>query len=224
LKVLFDNLCSGPVLFLFTDAHVIEEGFLELVNNLLTIGMVPALFDEEEKKNMTDKIKDEAKRNGYQETKEELWNFFLEKTRNNLHIVLAMSPAGDTLRIRCRNFPGLISNTSIDWFFAWPKEALISVAEFYLRDTELPEEHRQAIVDHIVNVHMSVQTYSKEFEEKLKRKNFATPKNYLDFLRTYQASLESNNKDFNKMITRYQNGLQKLKEAKEAVAILSDEL
>ena len=113
---------------------------------------------------MTDKIKDEAKKNGCQETKEELWNVFLEKTRNTLHIVLAMSPAGDTLRLRCRNFPGLISNTSIDWFFSWPKEALISVAEFYLRDTELPEEHRPAIVDHIVNVHMSVQTYSKEFE------------------------------------------------------------
>jgi dynein heavy chain len=44
--------------FLFTDAHVIEEGFLELVNNMLTIAMVPALFDEEEKKGMCDKIKD----------------------------------------------------------------------------------------------------------------------------------------------------------------------
>ena len=44
-------------------------------------------------------------------------------------------------------------------------------------------------VDNIVNVHMSVQTYSKEFEEKLKRKNFATPKNYLGLLKTYQLSL-----------------------------------
>ena len=51
-------LTEGPVLFLFTDAHVLEEGFLELINNLLTIGMVPALFDEEEKKNMSDRIKD----------------------------------------------------------------------------------------------------------------------------------------------------------------------
>jgi dynein heavy chain len=101
---------------------------------MLTIGMVPALFDEEEKKNMSDKIKDEAKKSGVQETKEDLWNYFVEKTRNNLHIVLAMSPAGNTLRIRCRNFPGLISSTSIDWFFNWPKEALTSVAEFYLKD------------------------------------------------------------------------------------------
>jgi len=58
LKVLLGMLCEGPVLFLFTDAHVLEEGFLELINNLLTIGMVPALFDEDEKKNMSDKIKD----------------------------------------------------------------------------------------------------------------------------------------------------------------------
>jgi dynein heavy chain len=38
-----------PQTFLFTDSHVQEEGFLELINNILTIGMVPALFPEEEK-------------------------------------------------------------------------------------------------------------------------------------------------------------------------------
>lgn len=38
--------------FLFTDAHVAEEGFLELLNNILTIGMVPALFPEEEKEGL----------------------------------------------------------------------------------------------------------------------------------------------------------------------------
>lgn len=60
---------------------------------------------------MSDKVRDEAKRKGIQESKEDLWNYFLEKSRENLHIVLAMSPAGDTLRIRCRNFPGLVSNS-----------------------------------------------------------------------------------------------------------------
>jgi dynein heavy chain len=38
-----------PQTFMFTDSHVAEEGFLELINNILTIGMVPALFPEEEK-------------------------------------------------------------------------------------------------------------------------------------------------------------------------------
>jgi len=58
---------------------------------------------------------------------------------------------------------------------------------------------------------MSVQKYSLEFEEKLKRKNFATPKNYLDFLKTYNLSLEKHIKEFNLLVTRYVNGLSKLK-------------
>lgn len=104
--------------------------------------MVPALFDEEGKKQMIDLIKDEAKKKGVPEGKDDLWNFFLEKIKDNLHIVLAMSPAGDSLRIRCRNFPGLVSSTSIDWFFPWPEEALASVASFYLQDEDLPEDLR----------------------------------------------------------------------------------
>ena len=77
LKLLFTYLCEGPVLFMFTDAHVLEEGFLELINNLLTIGMVPALFEEDDKKAMLDKIRPEAKQLGIQDTKEDMWNFFL---------------------------------------------------------------------------------------------------------------------------------------------------
>lgn len=33
-------LTVKETVFLFTDSHVLEEGFLELVNNMLTIGMV----------------------------------------------------------------------------------------------------------------------------------------------------------------------------------------
>jgi dynein heavy chain len=50
LKKLYESLTSKATVFLFTDAHVIEEGFLELINNMLTIGMVPALFDDDGKK------------------------------------------------------------------------------------------------------------------------------------------------------------------------------
>lgn len=71
---------------------------------------------------------------------------------------------------------------------------------------------------------MSIQKYSKEYEEKLKRVNFATPKNYLDFLRTYKTSLDKNNKEFINLSTRYNSGLQKLKEAKESVSILRQDL
>jgi dynein heavy chain, axonemal len=48
LKELYKMLVQGPVVFLLTDAHVVEEGFLEFINNMLTTGIVPALFEKEE--------------------------------------------------------------------------------------------------------------------------------------------------------------------------------
>lgn len=45
-----------------------------------------------------------------------------------------MSPLGDILRNRCRNFPGLINNTSIDWLFPWPRQALVAVASVFLAE------------------------------------------------------------------------------------------
>lgn len=45
-----------------------------------------------------------------------------------------MNPAGDLLRIRCRNYPGLVNSTTIDWMFPWPDQALMAVANVTLRD------------------------------------------------------------------------------------------
>ena len=45
-----------------------------------------------------------------------LFNMFLERCRSQLHVVLAMSPIGDTFRGRLRRFPALINCCTIDWF------------------------------------------------------------------------------------------------------------
>lgn len=49
LKELYGNAIKMPYAFLFTDAHVVQEGFLEYINNILTVGVVPALFADDEK-------------------------------------------------------------------------------------------------------------------------------------------------------------------------------
>lgn len=79
-------------------------------------------------------IRDEATKAGVAPSREALWQYFVNKSANNLHIVLAMSPVGDTLKNRCRNFPGLVNNTSIDWFMPWPRQALFAVASRFLEE------------------------------------------------------------------------------------------
>ena len=131
---------------------------------------------------------------GLPEQKEFKWSYFVTRSREQMHIILAMSPAGDTLRMRCRNFPGLVSNTSIDWFFPWPEDALSAVAQNFLVSVPLDDEIRQPISDHIVMIHQSVQEYSIDFEVIYKRKNYSTPKNYLDFIDNYIKFLANNRK------------------------------
>lgn len=42
----------------------------------------------------------------------------------------------------------------------------------------------------MVMVHQSVEHYSEQFAAKLRRKNYTTPKNYLDYNTTYLSILE----------------------------------
>jgi len=107
--------------------------------------MVPALFPEEEKDGLISPLDDEMRKQRLPETKEFRWGYFVDKCRERLHIVLAMSPAGDTLRLRCRNFPGLISNTNVDWFFSWPEDAIAAVADTFMGGVELDEGQREKV-------------------------------------------------------------------------------
>jgi dynein heavy chain len=77
LKGLFKLVLKKPQSFMFCDNHVAEEGFLELINNILTIGMVPGLFPEEEKDGMIGPLDDEMRKQKLPETKEFRWNYFV---------------------------------------------------------------------------------------------------------------------------------------------------
>ncbi|KAL1274160.1 hypothetical protein QQF64_026974 [Cirrhinus molitorella] len=227
LKTLYLKLGieNKKMVFLFTDAHVAEEGFLELINNMLTSGMVPALFPDDEKESVLNQLRDEAIKNGSGPSKESVWQYFVNKSANNLHIVLAMSPVGDTLRTRCRNFPGLVNNTSIDWFSPWPPQALHAVAKSFLGENPMiPECHSEGVIAHVCMVHGCVGDYSKLFLQTLRRSNYVTPKNYLDFISTYSNLLEDKDKYILAQYKRLEGGLDKLKEASGQLAELNIKL
>ena len=226
LKTLYARVGAKneKVMFLFTDTHVADEGFLELVNNMLTSGMVPALYADDEKEVVINGVRDDVRAAGLGETKEACWRYYVDRCRNNLHVVLAMSPVGDVLRTRCRNFPGLVNNTVIDWFTPWPEDALRSVSRVFLSDLDLPSELRETVTEHMVVAHQSVREYSAKFYDELRRHNYVTPKNYLDFISNYKKSLveqRGRNADFS---ARLDGGLQKLIQAAADVSTMQTDL
>jgi dynein heavy chain len=118
-----------------------------------------------------------------------------------------------------------VSCCTIDWYFEWPEEALLSVADYFLQNVTLPDANRSDIAKIISYVHTSVTSnYSPSFEAKFKRRNFATPKNYLDFLDGYAGMLDQHRTRVDTMSTRLASGLEKLISAAEQVAEMSTEL
>jgi dynein heavy chain len=225
LKTLYNQLATGvKTVFMFTDAHVVQEGFLELINNMLTTGMVPALFEDDEKEVLLGSIRDETAKMGMVQNKENLWQYLVNKCSDNMHIVLCMSPQGDKLRERCRSFPGLVNNTMIDWFPPWPEQALFSVADAFLQDALVAPEHRSAIVAHMVAVHLSVGDVSLQFMQKYRRANYVTPKNYLDYINTYNRLLEENRDLNGRLCLRLESGLGKLEESSKQLDVLNVQL
>ncbi|XP_026741363.1 dynein heavy chain 10, axonemal [Trichoplusia ni] len=211
--------------FLFTAAQIVEEGFLEFINNILMIGIIPALFNDDEKDAIINAVRNDSVEAGHGVGKDAVWNFFCGRCHENLHVVLSMSPSGDILRNRCRSFPGLVNNTTIDWQFPWPKQALLAVANVFLADVaKIPEEFRPIIVEHVVHVHMSIAHYSHEFLLRLRRNNYVTPKHYMDFLTNYLSLLKEKDAFIVAQCERLIGGLAKIEEANVQLADLNAKL
>ena len=90
------------VTLLFADEHVVHESFLEMLNSMLTSGMIPALFDASEKDALTHNVREELESEGEAPTKERCWNRFVWRCQENLHVVFAMSPVQDANRRHAR--------------------------------------------------------------------------------------------------------------------------
>ena len=87
----------------------------------------------------------------------------------------------------------MVNNSSIDWLFPWPDQALLAVAtELITPDNPMiPRDYRQQIIEHVVDVHKSVIEVSRDFVTTLRRQNYVTPRNFLDFIATYQVPADS---------------------------------
>lgn len=94
LKKLYNILGveGKETVFLFTESHLAKEAFMEYLNNMLTAGIVPTLYSDDEKDSIVNIIRDEVIKARIFDSKENCWNYYVNKCRDNLHIVICMSP------------------------------------------------------------------------------------------------------------------------------------
>jgi dynein heavy chain, axonemal len=121
------------------------------------------------------------------DTYENLYSFYLNRVRDNLHLVLCFSPVGAKFSRRAMQFPGLINGCTIDWFLPWPEEALTSVSGKFIQSFDMACD--KAVKDSLKlvmgHVHVFVTAACHEYFEKFRRHAYVTPKSFLSFIQFY---------------------------------------
>jgi len=211
--------------FLMTDAQVADEKFLVLINDLLASGEIPGLFPDDQMEEILGALRNEVKSQGIEDTRENIWKYFIDKVRRLLKVVLCFSPVGATLRVRSRKFPAITNCTSINWFHEWPEEALKSVAKRFLADVDLlSPQLQESVGDFMAFVHKSVNEKSVIYLQNDRRYNYTTPKSYLEQISLYKRLLNVKYKELQEKIVRLENGLVKLQSTSRQVDDLKDKL
>jgi len=159
-----------PTTFLFVDTQIINEQFLEDINNVLNAGDVAGLYKAEDFEGITQVGKNECIRKGLAITKMNMFSFYVQRVKDNIHCVLAMSPLDRRFTTRLRMFPSLINCCTIDWFTNWPAEALYNVAKGAFSDETMQlGDDEEACVEMCKDMHMSVEKISVDFLNELRR-------------------------------------------------------
>uniref|UniRef100_A0A3P8VN13 Dynein axonemal heavy chain 2 n=1 Tax=Cynoglossus semilaevis TaxID=244447 RepID=A0A3P8VN13_CYNSE len=213
---------NKPTVFLFNDTQLVDESFLEDINNILSSGEVPNLYKQDEF--VCNALSESARRDKMAETPDSLFSYLIERVRNNLHVVLCMSPVGEPFN-RLLQYPAIVNCTTIDWFCEWPKDALLEVAQRYLDGLELGsmEGIQTKVASVFVTTHQSVAEVSRKMKLELKRHNYVTPTNYLELVSGYKLLAEKRS-ELGEQVCKLRNGLFKISDTREKVEAMSVEL
>ena len=127
------------VTFLFTDQDIKHESFLETINSLLMTGEIPGLFSKEELLGLTSDCEQYAsnERPGFEATPTSLRNYFYDTCRDNIHVVLCMSPRNPMFAERARNSLASPTVVQLTGSFAGLEEAPKAVAGGFISEYQL---------------------------------------------------------------------------------------
>ncbi|CAM9656208.1 unnamed protein product [Ascophyllum nodosum] len=226
---------AKDVIFLLKDSQILEETMLEDIDCFLGSGQLPSIFTADEEADIILHLRDAVRATGQPDTQARCMAFFMGRVRDRLHIVLALDPAKALFRERIRNFPNLVNYSTIDWYDAWPRNALHSVAHRILSPelTAIPTGPQScgvgpriamSIIRSSVEVHEGVKPVAASFYAQLGRRIYISPKSYLDFLQTFLNMLHERQRALSKRLGSLNDGIVKLEETGRIVKGLKQEL
>lgn len=200
-------------------------GFMEEIACVLAGGEGPQFYSPEERSEIRDVVRAKNKELALLEGQDNYMDRFFETVRDNLHLVMSISPHA-AFRDVLRMFPVFFNHAVVDWFSAWPDEALLEVVTLKISSntTADSEAATRAIAKSFVGIHTSVYDQSSRLLQELRRYNYVMPASFLDCVDSFQLMLRMKRQEFGDAASKLRNGLGKLDETRVNVETISKEL
>ncbi|XP_039299157.1 dynein heavy chain 7, axonemal-like [Nilaparvata lugens] len=217
---------NKSVVFIFTEYQMNRDFYLEDIDVLINSGEVPNIFNVEEIQNILELVRLDAQGGNRNLDIHPLTvlSYFKSRCKDNLHIMLCLSPGGSCFRNRLLLYPSFINFCIIDWFQDWPEDALIKLSEFYLKDVDLEEEKKGHVIETCKTIHSTARENAEYYFKVSGRKTFVTSEMYLNFIRLLANKSMKRNKELSIAKEKYENGLKKLEFAGSQVLDIEKEL
>ena len=198
------------LVFLLEDYQILDPGYLELVNSLLSSGEVPGIFTPEELEPLLAPLRDLMSQEGYRGT---LPSYFSQRVKGNLHVVLIMDSKSSDFTKNCEANPALYTHCAFQSMEGWSGKSMVKIPQLFLQNvvgmkllrqeeaSRRPMTGGEELVRAFLQVHQSCLALG------------ATPRRYIAFLRTYKSIYSQKKEIIVKKQTHLQAGVSKLNEA-----------
>ena len=202
---------------LMSDTDILDECFLDLVNQLVSTGEITDSFTKEEISTIVSesfsRAQGQTSSPEASESIEDMTNFFLHRIRRNFHCVLCFSPLDENLAHRIQKYPALMSSFHLIWFTAWPDQGMAKIAEHRFRKNNIKIEAEEEFVKRLPEIHRLSHLSFNEYDKHSKQIQQISQIQYILFIETFCHIYTSKDTELRLAIKKVKKGLQKLEQA-----------
>ncbi|CAM4781010.1 unnamed protein product [Rotaria magnacalcarata] len=214
LKTILQNagVDGEQCVLLMEDYQFMESTFVELINSLLSSGEVPGLYTPDELEAILSPLREESSQENFRGT---MVQYFAQRVKTNLHIVLIMDFTRPTFTIACQSNPGFFKECAVQWMEGWSEKSMIKIPSMLFSTDRSDESMKDGFTEKI-NLDEDLAKLFYYIHQSMEKK-YLTPRRYLVLLETYRQVYLSKHYAIVKRQKHLKSGVSKLSDARKVV-------
>lgn len=217
--------------FLITDTQIKDVRFLDDISNLLQSGEMLRLFDSDEIRDICEKMlvidKQRDKTLQTDGSAKALYEFFVSLIREQLHVILCLSPANYKFHEILRDYPSFLKCCTLNWFHTWPDDGLHAVAHRFLTEEgfeQFTEPEQSAITEMFIEFFKSTMKLTQDISTQYHQRIYIPPITYVESINLFKEKLVKKKIEFVKQEKKYRISLERVAESSEQMKTMQDSI